>query len=226
MERHFDEQLNELKHLLIKMCALAETMIGDAVKALVQRDATALPFIRQHEAEVNRLQVEIDEACFTMIALRQPTASDLRFILGAAKTNTDLERLADQAVNIANKAERLMKHDPIKPFVIIPQMTELARGMVRDSLHAYVNRQPDQAREVIQRDRQLNALKSEIGDEMLGFMQKDPSLVPYSLDIVLVSHNLERIGDHAKNIAENAIFVIEGKDIRHGTEFRTDLPSA
>jgi phosphate transport system protein len=226
MERHFDEQLNDLKQQLIKMCALAETMIGDAIKALVQRDAAALPFIQRHEAEVNRLQVEIDEMCFTMIALHQPTASDLRFILGAAKTNTDLERLADQAVNMSNKAERLMQHDPIKPFVIIPQMTDLARGMVRDALHAYVNRQPEKAREVIQRDTQLNTLKKEINAEMLGFMQKDPAVVPYALDIVLVAHNLERIGDHAKNIAENAIFVIEGKDIRHGTEFRTDLPTA
>ena len=218
MERHFDEQLNELKHQLFKMCALAETMIGDAIKALVERDATVLPFIQQHEAEVNRLQVEIDEACFTMIALHQPTASDLRFILGAAKTNTDLERLADQAVNISNKAERLMKQAPLKAFVIIPQMTDIARGMVHDSLHAYVNRQPAQAREVIQRDAQLNALKKEINTEMMAFMQQNPATVAYALDIVLVAHNLERIGDHAKNIAENAVFVIEGKDIRHGTE--------
>lgn len=218
MERHFDEELNELKHRLMKMCALAETMIGDAIKALVERDAAVLPFIWQHEAEVNRLQVEIDEACFKLIALRQPTASDLRFILGAAKTNTDLERLADQAVNISNKAERLLKHEPLKPFVIIPQMTDIARGMVRDSLHAYVNRQPEKAREVIQRDLQLNALKKEINAEMMGFIQQNPATAPYSLDIVLVAHNLERIGDHAKNIAENAVFVIEGKDIRHGTE--------
>lgn len=218
MERHFDEELNDLKHLLTKMCALAETMIGDAIKALVERDATALASIPQHEAEVNRLQVEIDEACFRLIALRQPTASDLRFILGAAKTNTDLERLADQAVNISNKAERLLKHEPLKAFVIIPQMTELARGMVRDSLHAYVNRQPDKAREVIQRDEQLNALKKEINAEMLEFMTRDSTTVAYSLDIVLVAHNLERIGDHAKNIAENAIFVVEGKDVRHGGE--------
>ena len=218
MERHFDEQLKELKQQLIKMCALAETMIGDAIKALVQRDATALPFILQHEAAVNRLQVEIDEMCFTLIALHQPTASDLRFILGAAKTNTDLERLADQAINISNKAERLMQHAPLKPFVIIPQMTDLARGMVRDSLHAYVNRQSEMAREVIRRDEQLNTLKKEINAEMLEFMQHHPATVPYALDIVLVAHNLERIGDHAKNIAENAVFVIEGKDIRHGPE--------
>jgi phosphate transport system protein len=218
MERHFDEHLTTLKHQLIRMCALAETMIGDAIKALVERDAAVLPYILQHEAEVNRLQVEIDEACFKMIALHQPTASDLRFILGAAKTNTDLERLADQAVNISQKAEHLMKSAPLKRFVIIPEMATIARSMAKDSLHAYVNRQPDKAREVIQRDRQLNALKRDINTEMLEFMQKDPATAPYALDIVLVAHNLERIGDHAKNIAENAIFVVEGKDIRHGSE--------
>ncbi|MCX7885912.1 MAG: phosphate signaling complex protein PhoU [Verrucomicrobiae bacterium] len=220
MERHFDEELTELKRQLLRMCALAETMIGEASRALVHRESAALQAINRQEAEVNRLQVEIDEMCFTLIALRQPTASDLRFILGAAKTTTDLERLADQAVNISNKAERLMQHEPLKPFAIIQQMTELARGMVRDSLHAYVNRQADKAREVIQRDDQLNALKKTINREMVEFMQRNPDTVPYALDIVLAAHNLERIGDHAKNIAENAIFVVEGKDIRHGSEWR------
>ncbi|MGD0649692.1 MAG: phosphate signaling complex protein PhoU [Verrucomicrobiia bacterium] len=218
MERHFHEQLTVLKHQLIKMCALAESMIGEAIKVLVERQADLIPVIRQHEAEVNRMQVEIDEACFTLIALHQPTASDLRFILGVAKTNSDLERLADQAVNISQKAEHLMKHEPLKPFVIIPKMTAIARSMVKDSLHAYVDRQPEQAREVIARDKQLNDLKRQIVAEMSDFMAKDPATVPYALDIVVVAHNLERIGDHAKNIAENAVFVVEGKDIRHGTE--------
>jgi phosphate transport system protein len=220
MERHFHEELTVLKHQLIKMCALAESMIGEAINVLVERQADLIPVIRQHEAEVNHMQVEIDEACFTLIALHQPTASDLRFILGVAKTNSDLERLADQAVNISQKAEHLMKHEPLKPFVIIPKMTAIARSMVKDSLHAYVDRQPEQAREVIACDKQLNDLKRQIVAEMSDFMAKDPATVPYALDIVLVAHNLERIGDHAKNIAENAVFVVEGKDIRHGTELK------
>jgi len=220
MERHFDEELNDLKQHLIKMCALAETMIGDAIRVLVERQAALLPTIYAHEGQVNRMQVEIDETCFTLIALHQPTASDLRFLLGAEKTNTDLERLADQAVNISQKAEHLMTHEPLKPFVIIPQMAAIARGMVKDSLHAYVDRQPDKARKVIQRDEQLNALKKRIIAEMTEFMAKDTASVAYALDIVLVAHNLERIGDHAKNIAENAVFVVEGKDIRHRTEAR------
>jgi phosphate transport system protein len=218
MERHFDEQLTALKHQLIRMCALAETMIGDAICELVERQRHLIPTIRRHETEVNRLQIEIDEMCFRMIALHQPTASDLRFILGASKTNTDIERLADLAVNISDKAERLIQQDPLKPFVIIPKMADIARGMVKDSLHAYVNRAADHARGVILRDRELNSLKRELTTEMVEFMTKDPSTISYAVDIILVGHNLERIGDHAKNIAENAIFVVEGKDIRHGTE--------
>ena len=218
MERHFHEQLNALKHQLIKMCGLAESMIGDATKVLVERQADLLSFIHEREAQVNQMQMEIDEACFTLIALHQPTASDLRFILGAAKTNTDLERLADQAVNISQKAQHLMNHELLQPFIIIPEMTTIARSMVKDSLHAYVNREPDRAREVIKRDQQINSLKKKIIAEMIDSMVKDPASSPYALDIVLVAHSLERIGDHAKNIAENAIFVVEGKDIRHGAE--------
>jgi phosphate transport system protein len=225
MERHFHEQLTALKHELMKMCALAETMIGDAIRVLVERQAALLPTIYEHEGQVNHMQVEIDETCFTLIALHQPTASDLRFILGAEKTNTDLERLADQAVNISQRAEHLMTHEPLKPFVIISQMATIACGMVKDSLHAYVDRQPDKAREVIKRDEQLNALKKKIVAEMAEFMAKDPATVAYALDIVLVAHNLERIGDHAKNIAENAVFVVEAKDIRHGTELRAHPPA-
>ena len=120
MERHFDEQLQALKLLLIKMSALAETMIGEAVKALVERDESVFPVIEQRETQVNRLQIEIDEMCLTLIALHQPAAGDLRFIMGASKTNSDLERLADQAVNISNKAEDLLKLPPLRPFVIIP----------------------------------------------------------------------------------------------------------
>lgn len=218
MERHFDEQLAALKHQLIRMSALAELMITDAIKMLVQRDGSVLPAINQHEAEVNRLQLEVDEICLTLIALHQPAAGDLRFILGAAKTNTDLERLADQAVNISHKAERLMKEAPLKPFVIIPEMARLASAMVKDSLHAYVNREIEKAREIIQRDRYLNELKARVTDELLDFMKSDPASAGRALDIILVAHNLERIGDHAKNIAENTIFVVEGKDIRHGGE--------
>lgn len=215
MERHFDEQLQGLKLHLMKMSALAETMIGDAVKALVQRDASVIPLVYEREAQVNRMQIEIDEMCLTLIALHQPAAGDLRFIMGAAKTNADLERLADQAVNICNKAERLLQEPPLKPFVIIPEMARVARGMLRDSLHAFVNRDVNTARDVLLRDDQVDRMKSEITVEMAAYMTQDPSTVTRALDLILIARNLERIGDHATNIAENTIFVVEGRDIRH-----------
>jgi phosphate transport system protein len=215
MERHFDEQLQALKFQLMKMSALAESMIGDAVKALVERDESVFPIIVQRETQVNRLQIEIDEMCLTLIALHQPAAGDLRFIMGAAKTNSDLERLADQAVNISNKAEDLVKQPPLRPFVIIPEMATIARGMVRDSLHAFVNRDVDKARDVLLRDDQLDERKARITVELSEYMAKETSTVSRALALILISRNLERIGDHATNIAENTIFVVEGRDIRH-----------
>lgn len=215
MERHFDEQLQALKHQLVKMSALAEAMIADAVRALVERDASVIPLIRQREEIVNHMQIEIDETCLTLIALHQPAAGDLRFIMGAAKTNAELERLADQAVNIIGKTESLLKEPPLRPFKIIPEMAVIARGMVRDSLHAFVNRDVDMAREVLLRDDRLDELKDQISVELSEFMVKDPSSIQRALGLILVSRNLERIGDHATNIAENTIFVVEGRDVRH-----------
>ena len=215
MERHFDEQLASLKHQLVKMSALAELMIGDAVRALVERDPQSLVGLDAREEQVNRFQVDIDEACLTLIALHQPAAGDLRFILGAAKTNTDLERLADQAINIADKTRRLIVEPPLKPLVLIPRMATIARGMVTDSLHAFVNRDVSQARDVLLRDDQVDALKTEVTEEMLRLIVAEPSALERALGLILIARNLERIGDHATNIAENTIFVVEGRDVRH-----------
>jgi len=220
MDRHFDEQLAALKRQLLKMSALAESMIADAVAVLVQRDAAVAPLIRQREEAVNQMQLDIDEACLTLIALQQPAAGDLRFILGAVKTNAELERLADQAINILDKAERLLQQLPLKPFIIIPEMALVARGMLKDSLHAFVNLDIEKARNVLTRDDQVDAMKAKITVELAEFMTRDPSTVDRALALVLVARNLERVGDHATNIAENAIFVAEGRDIRHHAEER------
>jgi phosphate transport system protein len=218
MERHFDEQLDALKLQLTKMSALAETMIADAVRVLVDRDEAAAATVYAHEEQVNRMQVAIDEMCLTLIALHQPAARDLRFILGAVKTNSDLERLADQAVNICNKAERLLREPPLRPFVILPRMAEIARGMLKDSLHAYVSLDLERAQKVLLRDDEVDQLKAQITTEMTDLMARDPATVRRAVDILLVARNLERIGDHATNIAENAIFVAEGRDVRHHFE--------
>jgi len=215
MERHFDEQLQALKNHLMKMSAMAEVMIADAVKSVVERDAHAIPPVYEREELVNQMEMEIDESCLTLIALHQPAAGDLRFIMGAVKTNAELERLADEAVNIVQKAEHLLNAPQLKPFEIIPEMAAIARGMVRDSLRAFVGRNVDLAREVLLRDDQLDALKAKIAEVLTAYMTQDSAAVPRALDLLLISRYLERIGDHATNIAEITIFVVEGLDVRH-----------
>lgn len=215
MERHFDEQLQELKSHLMKMSAMAEVMIADAVKTLVDRDAAAAAPVYEREELVNQMDIENDETCLKLIALHQPAAADLRFIMGAVKTNADLERLADEAVNIVEKAEHLLRAPQLKPFEIIPEMAAIARGMVRDSLRAFVGRNVDLAREVLLRDDRLDDLNDKINGVLADYMAKDPEAVSRALDLLLTARYLERIGDHATNIAENTIFVVEGLDIRH-----------
>ncbi|HAS83549.1 MAG TPA: phosphate transport system regulatory protein PhoU [Verrucomicrobia bacterium] len=215
MERHFDENLQALKYQLMKMSALAEVMISDAIKAVVDRNEEVIPAVYEREELVNQMQVEIDETCLTQIALHQPAAGDLRFIMGAAKANADLERLADEAINIVKRAKTLLTEPPLKPFIIIPEMAMIARGMVRDSLHAFVNRNANLAREVMFRDDRLDALKTAIAAELTDCMTMESSAVSRALNLLLVSRYLERIGDHATNIAEISIFVVEGRDVRH-----------
>ncbi|MFA7368698.1 MAG: phosphate signaling complex protein PhoU [Kiritimatiellales bacterium] len=219
MERHFDEQLTVLKHALIKMSALSEAMITDAIRVLCERDAAAVPRIREHEEQVNRLQIEIDGICLRLIALYQPTAGDLRFILGAVKTNSDLERMADLAINICGKAERLLEEPPLGTLsTSLPEMAALASQMVKESLHAYVNRAVEQARIVLLRDDHLDDMNRRITADLLALMQTDSGMITRALDLLLVARNLERIGDHATNIAENTIFVVKGLDVRHHHE--------
>jgi len=220
MERHFDEQLTGLKTLLVKMSALAELMIADALKVLVNRDASTATAVAHHEEQVNRLQIEVDEMCLALIATHQPVAGDLRFLLGAVKTNNELERLADLAVNVCEKACVLINYPPVRPFVIIPEMATLAGGMVKDSLHAYVNRDPTLARSVLARDDGLDERKTRVTRELAEHIRNFPETTTAALELILVARNLERIGDHATNIAENTIFVVQGKDIRHNAETR------
>ena len=219
MERHFDEQLTVLKRTLIKMSALSEAMISDAIRVLRDRDKSAIPPIREHEEQVNLLQIEIDETCLRLIALYQPTAGDLRFILGAVKTNSDLERMADLAINICDNAERLLEEPPLGPLTnSLSEMAALASLMVKESLHAYVNREVERAHAVLLRDDQLDDMNRRIKKDMLALMQKDAGSIEQALDLLLIARNLERIGDHATNIAENAIFVAKGLDVRHHHE--------
>jgi phosphate transport system protein len=214
MERHFEVELQALRDRLLAMGSLAETMIHKAIKALVDRDHGLVQAVLAHEEEIDLLCIEIDDRCFTQIALHQPMASDLRFLVAGIKINSDLERIGDQAVSIALRARSLISQPQLKPLIDIPRMAELVQWMVRKSLDAFVRQDPELARSVIDRDDDVDALRDQVVRELLTYMMGDPTTVPRALDLILVSRNLERIADHATNIAEDVIYIVRGEDVR------------
>jgi phosphate transport system protein len=218
IHRHFDEELSSLKEKLLFMASLAESMIYRAVKSLTERDESLFKEVNEAEIKVNHLQIEIDELCLRLLALRQPMATDLRFITSAMKINSELERIGDLAVNIVQRAAVLIKQPQLKPLIDIPRMADLTQKMVKDSLDAFINRDVNLARSVLTRDDEVDALKDQIFRELLTFMLGDQSTIPRALELILVSRHLERIGDHATNICEDIIYLVQGKDIRHHIE--------
>jgi phosphate transport system protein len=220
MERHFDQDLQQLKEKLLTMGSLTETMIHSAIKALVDRKVELVQDVYRHEKEVNNLQIEVDDRCLKIIALHQPAASDLRFVTAAMKINSDLERIADQAVNISQTTEFLLQEPQLKPLIDVPRMAEIAQKMLKDALDSFVERDENLARSVLVRDDQVDELKQQLFRELLTYMISDPSTIKRGIDLILVSRNLERIADHATNIAEDVIFVVSAKDIRHGAGVR------
>jgi phosphate transport system protein len=190
-------------------------MTRRAVEALVERKSEYLPDVEEMEGQVNRLHVEVDEAALEIIARRQPVGKDLRFLTSAMKINTDLERIGDQAVNIAGRTRSLLAVPPLKPLIDIPRMGRIAEGMLRDSLDAFVNGNDDLAYRTILLDDEVDNLKDQIFRELLTYMISDSHNIPRSMDLILVSRALERIGDHATNICEDVIFMVKGKDVRH-----------
>jgi phosphate transport system protein len=213
--RHFQEDLAKLKERLLAMGGLAEERVRVALAGLVDRDRDLIQQVLNGDEPINHLHVEIDNRCFTLLALHQPMAIDLRAIVSAVKINTDLERVGDLAVNIAEAAERSLHHAPVKPLIDLPRMGEIAQQMLRESLDAYVRRDTILAQAVLDRDDQLDALKSQIFRELITYMLQNPSVIEPALDLILISRHLERIGDHATNIAEDVIFMVSAKDVRH-----------
>jgi phosphate transport system protein len=213
--RHFQEELEGLKTRLLEMAGLAEENVRLAVKGLVDRDQTLIDRVLVGDEAVNRLHIDIDSRCFTLLALFQPMAADLRTIVAAVKINTDLERVGDLAVNIAEAARRYTSHPPVKKLIDIPRMATIAQTMLRDALDAFVRRDVDLAQHVLNEDDRLDALKTQIFRELLTYMLQDPSTIEPALDLILVSRHLERIGDHATNIAEDVIFIVSARDVRH-----------
>jgi phosphate transport system protein len=213
--RHFQEELEQLQARLLEMGGMAEENVRMAVKGLVDRDRELIDRALRGDEPLNALHIEIDNRCFTLFALYQPMAADLRAIVSAVKINTDLERVGDLAVNIAEAAHRYVQHTPVKKLIDIPHMALIAQTMLRDALDAFVRRDIELARHVLNEDDRLDALKDQIFRELLTYMLQDPSTIEPSLDLVLVSRHLERIGDHATNIAEDVIFIVSARDVRH-----------
>jgi phosphate transport system protein len=190
-------------------------MVENAVASLVDRDVRLAEETIAADRKVDHLEIEIDEACIRMLALYQPAASDLRFITTAMKISTDLERAADQAVNISQRAMELAEESQLKPYIDIPLMSQLSQKMLRESLDAFVRRDAGLARAVIEEDNKVDALKTQVFRELLTFMMEDPRTIRRAIHLILVSRHLERVADHATNIAEMVVFLVEGKNIRH-----------
>jgi phosphate transport system protein len=212
---HFREELEALQGRLLEMGGLAEERVRAAVQGLVTRDPVLFEKVLLGDEPVNQLHIEVDKRCFRLLALHQPMATDLRAIVAAVKINTDLERVGDLAVNIAEAGTRYISHPPVKKLIDIPQMGDIAQSMLRDALDAFVKRDTRLAHQVLNEDDRLDALKTQVFRDLLTYMLKDQSTVEPSLDLILVSRHLERIGDHATNIAEDVIFMVSALDVRH-----------
>ena len=221
MERHFDEELNKLKEKLLRIASLVEEAISHAIKALVDRNYDLAAEVIKRDDEVNMLEIEIDEQCLKLLALMQPIAIDLRFITSAMKIGNDLERMGDQAVNIAERTLELLRQPQLKPLIDIPRMATLAQKMVKDSLDAFVNKDTNLARDVCVRDDQVDNLNDQVFRELLTYMMEDTSTITRAVDLILIGRHLERIADHATNIGEDVVYLVEGKTIKHHIEEKT-----
>ena len=220
MERHFERDLEELKERLLWMGSLAERSVQQGVHAVLEADEKLALAVLSEENVINELQIEIDDRVVQLLALQQLMAADLRFVLAIARINNDLERIADQAVNIAQSAQRILRHPRVKPYVDLPRMGELAEKMMRDSLDSLVRRDVELARSVLARDDQVDQLRDQIFRELLTYMMGDSSVVYPAFELILVAKNLERVADHATNIAEDVIYMVAGSDVRHSTADR------
>jgi phosphate transport system protein len=215
MERHFDEELKHLKQKLLQMADIAQSMIGLAVKSLTERKESHAQEAIELEKRVNHMEIEIEDEVIRLLAVRQPAASDLRLLTAILKINNDLERVADQAVNISELSFYLLKEPPLKPLIDIPKMASLAQKMIKNSLEAFVRHDAKLAQEVCGDDDEVDRINDQIFRELLTYMMEDPKSITRAVDLILVSRNLERIADHATNISEDVIFIEEGKNIKH-----------
>ena len=217
-QTHLQQELDCLKENLLKMATLVEETLRGAIKALVDRDSELIKKTMTQEDKINQMENLIDEMCLKLLALRQPMAVDLRFITSAMKIITDLERMGDQAINICERAVSLNQEPQIKPYIDIPRMAEIVQSMVKDVLDAFVNRDSTLARSVCERDDIVDGLNDQVHRELLTYMMSDPKTIPRAVHLMIVSRCLERIADHATNVAEDVIFMVDARVIKHHAE--------
>ena len=223
MERPFDEELKGLRAKILEMAAHAEESIAYAVRCLKERDEELVGEVMRREEAINRLEIELDEMCLRLLALRQPMAADLRLITSAMKISSDLERIGDQAVNIIERTIELLRHPQLKPLIDIPRMADLAQDMVRDAIKAFIEGDDALALEVCRRDDRVDELNQQVFRELLTYMMQDPATITRAVDLILVGRHLERIADHATNIGEDVIYMVKGKTIKHHIEANRSL---
>ena len=220
MQRHFDEELNQLKERLLRMSSLAEQAISSTIKALIDRDAELAADVAKSDDPINMLEIEIEEFCLKLLALHQPQAGDLRFIIAAMKINNDLERVGDLAVNVAKVTKYLIKIPVVKSLNEISDMAKAAQKMLKDSLDAFVNKDAQLAKDVCKRDDEVDSMNKHIFMNFLSSVSKDPKTIEYTVDLILIAKNFERIADHSTNICEDVIYLVDGKTVKHHIEER------
>ncbi|HNY10735.1 MAG TPA: phosphate signaling complex protein PhoU [Candidatus Wallbacteria bacterium] len=218
MGKLFEKEVENLKELLKEMSDIAISMISDVIEALVTRDASRMKSLNEKETSVNRLEMEIDDLAWKMIALRQPMGTDLRFIIASIKVNSSLERIGDEAINIGQKTEYLIGVPQLKPLIDIPRMSEIAIHALSASIQTLYDGDTDTAREVCINDNEVDDLRNQIYRELITYMQDSSENIQRSLNLIFIARSLERIGDMATDIAEDAIYLHQGKDIRHHAE--------
>ena len=226
MDTHYQQELNKLKEDLLKMAGLAERAIRNGVEALMNRDTPLAEKTIAADKAINEMEILVDEECLKLLALHQPMAADLRFITSAMRINTELERIGDQAVNIAERAVSLNQEPQLKPYIDIPRMAEITQSMVKDVLDAFVNGDADLARSVCERDDQVDGLNDQVFRELLTYMMADSNTITRAVHLIIVSRCLERIADHATNIAEGVIFMAKALVIKHHADAKAETQTA
>jgi phosphate transport system protein len=213
--RPFVQELEELQNKLLEMGGLVETSIHSSILSLIDRDDSIMATIWAAENRINLLDIEIDEMATRLLARNQPVARDLRFLTATIKINSDLERMGDLAINLAQRSLSLQRSAQVKPLIDIPRMSRTVEAMVRRSLDAFVRRDEDLARNVLTSDDEVDDLKNSVYQEMLQLLEEGKTAAGPAFDLIFIAHNLERIADHATNIAEDVLFLIKGVDVRH-----------